>query len=367
METSEINRALVLLLRRWPRKILLDALGEHPQAGQAVLDGSFADHLSRRFPNATNKQLDNRLSGAPPSHDAVVGWFDEAFPALLRNIPDPPLLLFYRGNIKLLESPAVAVVGARRSTSQGRANAHTLARDLVAMGITVASGLALGIDGAAHSGALAGSPQRQTVAGGAHTIAVLGGGLKQMYPRRHQKLAQQIIDQDGLLLSEYEDGVPPLAHQFPERNRIISGLSLATVVVEATLRSGSLITARFAAEQGRDVFAMPGPVNNATSAGCHRLIQQGAGLVSNAEEVLIGIGQEAVLSAPATPVTLSPSSPNLDRDAQTLLDLINGYPMSLDELIVQSGLQPEHLTRLLVSLELGGFVQQGPLGYSRAS
>ena len=217
-------------------------------------------------------------------------------------------------------------------------------------------------------GALSAAP------GAARTIAVLGGGLQQLYPRRHTQLAQTIIARGGLVLSEYPDAMPPLAHQFPERHRIISGLSAATVVVEATLNSGSLITARFAAEQGRDVFAMPGPVSNQMSHGCHQLIQQGAGLVANAKDVLLGIGLEAAADSAAVDTGSSLASTHatvpaaeLSDEAALVLELIGGYPVSVDELLVDTGLEPGQLTRLLVELELAGIVQQGPLGYSRTS
>ena len=363
---SATARALLDLRRRWPRKLIVESLAEHPQPRQHLLSGGLAAALAARFPDSTLKQSDNPPTAPASAHDGVVGMLDDAYPEILRHIPDPPLLLFYRGNSELLGATAVAVVGARRSTTQGRSNAQLLSRELVAHGITVVSGLALGIDGAAHSGALAGlrsGPGQQVPAG---TIAVLGGGLAQLYPRRHHQLARDIVAAGGLLLSEYEDNTPPLARQFPERNRIISGLSMATVVVEATLKSGSLITARFAAEQGRDVLAMPGPVNNEVSAGCHRLIQQGAGLVSNAVDVIVALGLEGMAPSIEQPGTPS-SSPVLDRDSRNLLGVIQGYPLSLDELLLQTGYEIGYLTKLLVGLELGGFVQQGPLGYSRAS
>jgi DNA processing protein len=311
--------------------------------------------------------------------DLAVGFLDAGFPDILRHIPDPPVVLYLRGDPALLGEPSVAVVGARRCTAQGRANARALAGQLAQLGIQVVSGLALGVDGAAHSGVLA--ARRSGLGGEAKTIAVLGGGLRQLYPRRHGQLAAQIIDDGGLLVSEYAHDMPPLAHQFPERNRIISGLSMATVVVEASLNSGSLITARYAAEQGRDVFAMPGPVNNTVSQGCHRLIQQGAGLVAHGKDVLLNIGIEGIEdiegtvakleknSAPAqtTASRSSVAEAALSAPARRVLALIQGYPMTLDELIIDSGLQASRLTTLLVDLELAGFVQQGPLGYSRSS
>ena len=171
----------------------------------------------------------------------------------------------------------------------------------------------------------------------------------------------------GLLLTEYAPEQPPLAHHFPERNRIISGMSMATVVVEATIKSGSLITARFAAEQGRDVYAMPGPVQNTMSEGCHRLIQQGAGLVLNATDLLIDLGLEGVATAGGGAEEKPPSHVALPDEAQRLLALIHGYPVSLDELVLGSGIELSRVTSLLIELEMAGIVQQGTLGYSRAS
>jgi DNA processing protein len=216
----------------------------------------------------------------------------------------------------------------------------------------------LGIDGAAHKGALA-------AGGAAQTIAVLGAGLQQVYPQRHRNLARQIVNAGGLLVSEYPASRGPRPFQFPERNRLISGVSLATVVVEASDRSGSLITARFAAEQGRDVMAMPGPVQSFVSNGCHRLIQQGAGLVTDATQVIAnaGIEQQALLSQP----TLETASVKLSETSQQIVDCLQGYAVTLDEIMTQTQIPTRELTCALVELELLGFVQQGPLGYIRTS
>lgn len=365
---SPTTRSLIDLLRRWPRKAIVEALAGHADPQHQLVSGSLAAALPAVGRDPTLKQSNKTRIAPGRAHDGALSPFDHEYPQMLKHIPDPPLVLYYRGNKKLLDKPAVAIVGARRSTTQGRTHAQLMARELTARGIIVVSGLALGIDGAAHRGALAGM-EASSPKGNQHpamTIAVLGGGLQQIYPRSHIQLAQRIVEDGGLLVSEYADAMPPLAHQFPERNRIISGLSMGTVVVEATLSSGSLITARCAAEQGRDVFAMPGPVSNAMSAGCHRLIQQGAGLVSSAEDVLLALGQEGVsASAEETPRAGALSS--LDAEAQALVAKIQGYPVSLDELLSQTGYPVERLTNMLVKLELAGFVQQGPLGYSRAS
>jgi len=273
-------------------------------------------------------------------------------------IPDPPLVLFFIGDLDLLAGSCIAVVGARKCTTQGKQNAQTLAFDLARRGVQVVSGLALGIDGAAHRGALeAGGPGR--------TVAFLGSGLQHLYPLRHRGLAEQVVAAGGLLVSEYPAGKGPRAHQFPERNRLISGASLATVVVEASERSGSLITARLAAEQGRDVLAMPGSIHSYVSAGCHRLIQQGAGLVTCADEVIENAGMEpqGIRSDP---------DENLPREAvsetgQVILSHLQGYAVGLDELLLLTSIPAAELTGALVELELLRFVEQGPLGYIRTS
>ena len=351
-----------------------------------MLDGGLAETLMsagvtqrnrRRIPSA-----DAWVVGEDRPH-GLICLLDPHYPAALRQIPDPPLVLYYEGRWQTATEPCVAIVGARNCTAIGRQTAQRFAADLVRYGVGVVSGLALGIDGAAHQGALSGARQhaRGTAIVCANTVAVLGSGFRHPYPRQHLRLRRQIVAEGGVLLTEYAPHELPLPHHFPARNRIISGISMATVVVEAAERSGSLITADLAAEQGRDVFAVPGPLANAVSRGCHRLIQQGAGLVTGAEDVLLALGgisleafeQELQRSAglasaaadnPAVPVrkqTLLPAS------CQVLLDEhIHGYPTSFDELQQSSLLDVPELARCLVQLELYGFVQLGPLGYSRA-
>lgn len=214
--------------------------------------------------------------------DALSG---EALPERLRVIPDPPRRLYARGAVEALAAPSVAIVGSRRATRAGRQFAEALAGDLAAAGLVVVSGLAYGIDAAAHRGALV---------GGGRTVAVLGSGLGHVYPRQHAALAAEIVDGGGALVSEYPDDRAPRKHQFPERNRLISGLSLGVVIVEATTKSGSLITARMAAEQGREVMAVPGPVTSPLSGGCHRLLKSGAALIESADDVLYAVGYDTV-------------------------------------------------------------------------
>jgi DNA processing protein len=218
------------------------------------------------------------LQVAPNRQVLTLG--DADYPASLLELADPPLLLYAEGRLDRLAEPALAIVGSRNPSAQGLANARAFASSLSAAGVVVVSGLALGIDGAAHEGAL-----EAVGAGGAGTIAVLGTGLDAVYPRRHVALAQRVAGQ-GLLLSEYSLGTPPIAAHFPLRNRLIAGLSLGTLVVEAALQSGSLITARLAVEAGREVFAIPGSIHSPQVKGCHALIKQGAKLVEQTQDIL---------------------------------------------------------------------------------
>lgn len=274
----------------------------------------------------------------------VLAVDDAAFPPLLREIPDPPLLLFLRGDVSCLTRPAVAVVGSRRASSAGLRIAHDMAGALAEAGVTVVSGLASGIDAAAHAGALAANGR---------TIAVLGSGLHQVYPASNRPLAERIVTGDGLLISEYAPEVRPRRHHFPERNRIISGLCEAVVVVEASEQSGSLITARLALEQGRDVLAVPGSIHNPNSAGCHRLIRDGAALIDGVSTLMQELGLDGPVqdSPPAAwaPVwhALTPEPMDAERVSQVL-------SLALPEVLLA-----------LAELEVRGFVATGADGYSR--
>ena len=280
----------------------------------------------------------------------VATSLDPEYPESLRHIPDPPLALHYQGELTASEGPCVAIVGARRATRLGLRIAENMGRELAAAGVRVISGLARGIDGSAHRGALASG-----AGGGAW--AVLGSGLAKIYPREHQALAQRIVAAGGAVISEYLPDVRPYRGNFPERNRIISGLANAVVVVEASKRSGSLITARMAGEQGRDVFAVPGAVGNPVSAGCHWLIRQGAELVECAADVLSGLG------LPVAPPEAPEAPP--DRLAPTF-NAVSATPTPTDEISLAAGLSVETVTGDLVQLELLGFVELTPDGYIRA-
>lgn len=272
----------------------------------------------------------------------LVTWWDDAFPPLLRETFDPPVVLWVRGDL-VAEAPAVALVGTRRATEYGRQTAHALAAALAARGVTVVSGLAYGIDAAAHRGALE---------GGGRTVAVLGSGADRIYPGRHAELARAITEQ-GAVVSEFPLGAAPDAVNFPRRNRIVSGMSLGTIVVEAFEAGGALITARLALEQNREVFAVPHPLNSPAGAGCNRLIQQlGAKLILDVDDVLEELG----LQAPAEPGGGAP--PDLNPVEQALYDALDATPVHIDALCLRTGLDPSTALVYLLSLEFKGVVAQ---------
>lgn len=283
----------------------------------------------------------------------VLTLADPRYPAPLLDTADPPLMLFVHGRLDALSHPQrLAIVGSRNPTPQGAQNAQAFAQSLAGAGLSVVSGLALGIDGAAHEGALR--------ADGGFTLAVVGTGLDRVYPSRHRDLAHRIAAQ-GALISEYPLGTPPLAHHFPQRNRVIAGLSMGTLVVEAALQSGSLITARLASEQGREVFAIPGSIHSPQSHGCHALIRQGAKLVESAQDVL----EELRLADPVPPAprladtSLAPSGSTQD---DSLLTALGHEPVSLDALLARTGLPTSALQAQLLELELQGVVARLPGG-----
>nr|VFK57218.1 MAG: DNA processing protein [Candidatus Kentron sp. TC] len=290
-----------------------------------------------------------------PNH-YLITLGDEDYPRRLIEIPDPPPLLFARGDPGVLSRPQIAIVGSRNPTPIGRDIAFGFARELARIGFVITSGLATGIDGAAHRGA---------IAGGGKTIAVVGTGLDRVYPARHRDLGLDIV-KNGACISEFSLGAPPLAGHFPLRNRIISGLCLGVLVVEATTRSGSLITARLAAEQGREVFAIPGSIHNPLSRGCHMLLRQGAKLVESASDILEEIGpQEPLL--PMTEMRAAESEAEVpqdfpDAEHKLLLDNIGFEPTSMDILMERTGLTIEGISSLLLTLELGGRVASMPGG-----
>jgi DNA processing protein len=279
---------------------------------------------------------------------------DSDYPALLLQTADPPLLLYAEGAAGLLAARSIAIVGSRHPTPQGEGNARVFAAALSREGLVVVSGLAAGIDAAAHEGALSGP---------AGTVAVLGAGLDQPYPTRNAPLAARITATGGLLLSEYAPGTPPLKDNFPRRNRIIAGLSLGTLVVEAALRSGSLITARLAAEAGREVFAIPGSIHSPQSKGCHALIKQGAKLVEVATDILEELG--GISTTASTTGTPSEDAGGPADDAKRedpILRALGHDPTTLDALLARTGWATAELSARLLELELQGLVSRLPGG-----
>ncbi|MDY6826994.1 MAG: DNA-processing protein DprA [Bacillota bacterium] len=272
---------------------------------------------------------------------------DDNYPPLLKQIPSSPPVVYYRGDPQPLDRPAVAIVGSRRCTFYGREVANRLAKELTTAGVSVISGMALGVDTAAHRG---------TLENGGYTAAVLGCGLDICYPHRNQDLMEQIIA-NGVVLSEFPPGTIPLPAHFPRRNRIISGLSLGTVVVEATAKSGALITAHYALEQNREVFAVPGNVGSPYSRGCHRLLKEGARLVESVEDIL----NELYLEHPAEKqLSISTAKPALTDGEKALLSLIPYQPIHIDNLIKLSGGSPAEVVATLLSLELKKYISQSP-------
>lgn len=317
-------------------------LPDNDPAVAALVDGPDAQQLARD------------LEWLAQDGHHLLAWTDSDYPPLLREIPDPPVALYVVGEPAWLTRPQIAVVGARNPTPSGRDNARAFAQALSRAGLTITSGLALGIDAAAHLGALA---------CGGSTVAVCGTGLDRVYPAAHRHLAHTIAER-GALVSEFPLGTPPRAQNFPVRNRLISGLSLGVLVVEAAAQSGSLITARCALEQGREVFAIPGSIHSPLARGCHALIRQGAKLVETVEDVLEELGaiaRHVVHSAPASPAAPAPP-PGLAPELQGLLEHMGYDPVGVDVLVARSGLTADAVSSMLLQLELLGCVAACPGG-----
>ncbi len=285
--------------------------------------------------------------GQPGNHLLTLG--DPDYPAALSHIPDPPPLLYLKGRPELLAAPSLAVVGSRNATLQGKANAEVFSQALSCAGVTIVSGLALGIDAAAHLGALGGVGS---------TVAVIGTGADTVYPARNRALAHRIA-LEGCIVSEYALGTPPLSANFPRRNRIISGLAAGVLVVEAAAQSGSLITARLAAAQGRDVFAIPGSIHSALAKGCHKLIKEGAKLVESAADVL---GELRISPLAAMGVPAATRRPDASGPAQAVLAAMAHEPVDADALAQLCAAAPGQLSLMLLELELAGQVERLPGG-----
>jgi len=312
------------------------------------------------------------LEWLSPANHHLITWEDERYPPLLRDVPSPPAALWVAGNPDILWQPQLAVIGSRNPTSGGRDNTRSFAGELARQGLTITSGMASGIDSVAHEAALE--------AGGS-TVAVTGTGLDVVYPDSGRALAKRILTH-GALVSEYPPGTPPKRSHFPSRNRIISGLSLGVLVIEAGLRSGTLITARLAANQGRDVFALPGSIHNPLAKGCHRLIRDGARLVESVEEILQELSplagrlanrvqgelEAADIEPDQTKLELSSGDPQfeLDSEYRLLWSCLSYDPSPVDAIIEQSGLTARVVSSMLLMLELRGMVEAHAGGaYSR--
>lgn len=286
-------------------------------------------------------------------HRHLLTLVSPAFPARLREIADPPPVLFLEGDPSIPAAAQVAVVGSRRATPAGVQTAFALAGELATAGLAVTSGLALGIDAGAHRGALA---------AGGRTLAVAGSGLDTVYPRSHARLARRVVE-SGALVSEFPPGTPPLARNFPRRNRLISGLGFGVVVVEAALRSGSLITARLAGEQGREVFAVPGAIQNPLARGCHLLIRQGAKLVEDASDIVEELPEGPWRCVPRSE-TPAPHrrADDLDGLEKRVLEHVTDHATSIDSLVESSGLTADTVSSILLALEIRGLIAPVPGG-----
>jgi len=339
----------------------LKTLGLRKQSLQAL------DQWRQQSTGGFSQQLQHQLSHIEhwqqqPGHRLIsIGC--PQYPPLLKEIDDPPAVIYLCGDPDVLNQPQVAIVGSRNASIGGRESAFGFARQLSLSGWIPTSGLALGIDAEAHRGGLAGMGL---------TVAVMATGVDQLYPRRHQQLAQQIVAEGGAIISELPLGTAPRAQLFPRRNRIISGLSMATLVVEATLNSGSLITAQQALEQGREVFAIPGSIHNPMSKGCHELIRQGAKLVERVDHIYEELapqlnrpepdkGTNEATSTASAQLTVS----QLPNEQQRLIEATGYEPTSVDQLVERTNLATEQVTSLMLELELKGWVSSVTGGYQR--
>lgn len=310
----------------------------------------------RRLQHPDWKSMEQDLEWLEGPDRHFIPYCDDRYPRLLKEIPDPPPGLFVRGRPEVLNSMQLGIVGSRNPSPAGKENARLFAGQMAQLGITVTSGLAAGIDYCAHLGALDGSGT---------TVAVLGNGLDQVYPRHHAGLAERIAD-NGALISEFVTGIPPVAGNFPRRNRIISGLSAGVLVVEAAKKSGSLITAQHALEQGREVFAIPGSIHNPLARGCHSLIKQGAKLIESCADILEELNFITCNTA-ASPCASDPeTSCQLDDDHMFLLKHITHDPVSIDKLVELTGLTVAAVSSMLLTMELQGVIVQAAGGcYAR--
>ena len=339
---------------------LIDKFGQPAEIFNLSTPDLLACGLSERLAKAIKRPhkrgVDNDLAWLQTSpHHHILTINDALYSDYLRQIFQPPPILYATGDIKLLNQPGIAIVGTRKASALGRSVAYDFSEQLAQSGLVIVSGLARGIDTQAHRGA--------TGTAGGKTIAVLGNGLDVVYPRQNLALSRE-ISTHGLLVSEFPIGSKPLPQHFPRRNRIISGLSVGALIIEAAIKSGSLITAACALEQGREVFAVPGAINNPLAGGCHQLIQQGAKLTTCMDDILIELQDlaPALQERPQNTKNLQ----NLNSELTRMLAYIDASPLSIDRLIEKSGLTPEQVSSMLIQLEMGGHIACDAFGqYSR--
>lgn len=345
-------------LAAWLRLTLIPGIGGETQrkllaafglpeaifsAGRLEVRSVIGDRADLLFDSDPAEAIERSLEWASQPGQSIITLADAGYPPALLEIADPPNVLYVRGNPALLQQRGIAMVGSRNATPQGIQTAESFARHLAAGGQCIISGLALGIDAAAHRGALAAQGQ---------TVAVIGTGADRIYPARNKELALAIAER-GVIVSEFPLGTPAVAHNFPRRNRIISGLARGVLVVEAAPESGSLITARLAAEQGREVFAIPGSIHSPVARGCHKLIKQGAKLVETANDILEELGNYHEVAAEPAATAQASAEP-------ALLAALGHDPCGLDDLVERTGQSADLLLSELLTLELGGAVATLP-------
>lgn len=338
---------------------LLSAFGLPAQIFEAsftalgkVVSERVARALTAPLSDELLRLIDKTLAWAEQADNHVLTLADASYPASLLDIADPPIMLYAKGRLDRLSHPSLAVVGSRNATTQGMSNAESFSAALSAADLTIVSGLALGIDTAAHIGSLQGAGS---------TVAVIGTGADIVYPARNRTLAHQIAE-NGCLVSEYALGMPAIAANFPRRNRIISGLARGVLVVEAAAQSGSLITARMAAEQGRDVFAIPGSIHSPLSKGCHQLIKQGAKLVESAQDILEELQHTTAPLKPLTAAAVQSRTTPVDPISSEILNQLGFDPLEIDLLAQRCALDIATLQGYLLTLELEGLIEMLPGG-----
>lgn len=337
------------------RKRLVDAFGDARAVLRASVDDLCRVHgigprTARAIASAPPEEETRRLLADAADHgiDALAIDGDE-YPASLRELYDPPAVLYARGRLEPIDGRAVAIVGTRRATRYGLRQAEALAAGLARAGVTVVSGLARGVDAAAH---------RACLAAGGRTLAVLGGGLLRIYPPEHARLADEVAA-SGALLAEAPPHMPPMSGSFPQRNRVISGLSLGVVVIEAAERSGALITARHAAEQGRDAFAVPGPIDSPQSIGCHRLIQEGAKLVVTVDDILEELPEHSSAATSVSgPAKISPRPAPEDPVERAVWDAAGDGPVAIDDVIARTELATPRVLAAIAMMETRGVLKR---------